>query len=434
MKAVDNPEKTGYTFLRKRPEKRTESRRGSRERWNPGMAIQEAESMSVQAKRLDHFEEGIFSSIERKVVAYQQQGREVFNLSVGTPDFHPPEQVMQVLSQAALKPENYRYTLRDYPELRQAVAEYYLRRYDTAIDGSTEVLAVHGTQEGMGHLGMALCNPGDVVLLPNPGYPVFEAGAWLGEADLQFYPMTRENHFLPRLEAIPPETWRRTKYIVTSYPSNPTGAIAPRSFYEELIAYAKRYHFYIINDNAYSDIVFTEGSGFSFLSIPGAKEVGAEFFSLSKSFNLTGARLSFFVGNRELVSALSLLRSQLDFGIFLPLQLAAVEALRVPRQYVLDQCQEYRKRRDALCNGLREAGWPVEDSQGTMFVFAKLPKRWEGRSAAFCEALVDACGVVCTPGAAFGSLGEGYVRFALVRPPQELARIAQYIGDSGLLA
>lgn len=434
MKAVDNPEKTGYTFLRKRPEKRTESRRGSRERWNPGMAIQEAESMSVQAKRLDHFEEGIFSSIERKVVAYQQQGREVFNLSVGTPDFHPPEQVMQVLSQAALKPENYRYTLRDYPELRQAVAEYYLRRYGTAIDGSTEVVAVHGTQEGMGHLGMALCNPGDVVLLPNPGYPVFEAGAWLGEADLQFYPMTRENHFLPRLEAIPPETWRRTKYIVTSYPSNPTGAIAPRSFYEELIAYAKRYHFYIINDNAYSDIVFTEGSGFSFLSIPGAKEVGAEFFSLSKSFNLTGARLSFFVGNRELVSALSLLRSQLDFGIFLPLQLAAVEALRVPRQYVLDQCQEYRKRRDALCNGLREAGWPVENSQGTMFVFAKLPKRWEGRSAAFCEALVDACGVVCTPGAAFGSLGEGYVRFALVRPPQELARIAQYIGDSGLLA
>lgn len=434
MKAVDNPEKTGYTFLRKRPEKRTESRRGSRERWDPGMAIQEAESMSVQAKRLDHFEEGIFSSIERKVVAYQQQGREVFNLSVGTPDFHPPEQVMQVLSQAALKPENYRYTLRDYPELRQAVAEYYLRRYGTAIDGSTEVVAVHGTQEGMGHLGMALCNPGDVVLLPNPGYPVFEAGAWLGEAELQFYPMTRENHFLPRLEAIPPETWRRTKYIVTSYPSNPTGAIAPRSFYEELIAYAKRYHFYIINDNAYSDIVFTEGSGFSFLSIPGAKEVGAEFFSLSKSFNLTGARLSFFVGNRELVSALSLLRSQLDFGIFLPLQLAAVEALRVPRQYVLDQCQEYRKRRDALCNGLREAGWPVEDSQGTMFVFAKLPKRWEGRSAAFCEALVDACGVVCTPGAAFGSLGEGYVRFALVRPPQELARIAQYIGASGLLA
>ena len=435
MKAVDNPEKTGYTFLRKKASREKDRiLPGFQGALDPGMAIQEAESMSVQAKRLDHFEEGIFSSIERKVVAYQQQGREVFNLSVGTPDFHPPEQVMQVLSQAALKPENYRYTLRDYPELRQAVAEYYLRRYDTAIEGSTEVVAVHGTQEGMGHLGMALCNPGDVVLLPNPGYPVFEAGAWLGEADLQFYPMTRENHFLPRLEAIPPETWRRTKYIVTSYPSNPTGAIAPRSFYEELIAYAKRYHFYIINDNAYSDIVFTEGSGFSFLSIPGAKEVGAEFFSLSKSFNLTGARLSFFVGNRELVSALSLLRSQLDFGIFLPLQLAAVEALRVPRQYVLDQCQEYRKRRDALCNGLREAGWPVEDSQGTMFVFAKLPKRWEGRSAAFCEALVDACGVVCTPGAAFGSLGEGYVRFALVRPPQELARIAQYIGDSGLLA
>ena len=389
--------------------------------------------MTIQAKRLDHFQEGIFAAIDHKVVAYQQQGREVFNLSIGTPDFAPPEQVMHVLSEAAKRPENYRYTLRDYPELRHAVADYYASRYGAQIDPETELLAVHGTQEGMGHLGMALCSPGDVVLLPNPGYPVFEAGAYFGEAEIQYYPMLRENHFLPRLEEIPEETWKRTKYIVTSYPSNPTGAIAPRAFYEELIGYARRYDFYIINDNAYSDIVFSEESGFSFLSIPGAKEVGAEFFSLSKSFNLTGARLSFFIGKRELVAALNLLRSQLDFGVFLPLQLAAIEALRVPRDYVLAQCEEYRRRRDALCGGLREVGWPVEDSAGTMFVFAKLPERWSGRSAAFCEALLDASGVVCTPGAAFGSLGEGYVRFALVRPAEELASIARRIGESGLL-
>ena len=389
--------------------------------------------MAKQATRLNHFQEGIFSAIERKVVAYQKQGREIFNLSVGTHDFHPPQQVMDVLSQESLVPENYRYTLRDYPELRQAVADYYQRRYQAQVDPDTEVLAVHGTQEGMGHLGMALCNPGDVVLLPNPGYPVFEAGAYFGEAQLEFYPMTRENRFLPQLDKIPAETWARTKYIVTSYPSNPTGAIAPRSFYQELIQYAKQYGFFIINDNAYSDIVFSEESGFSFLSLPGAKEVGAEFFSLSKSFNLTGARLSFFVGNRELVSALNLMRSQLDFGVFLPLQRAAIQALNTPREYTLAQCEEYRKRRDALCGGLREAGWPVEDSQGTMFVFAKLPPRWENNSAGFCEALVDACGVVCTPGAAFGSLGEGYVRFALVRPPEELAAIARRIGECGIL-
>lgn len=389
--------------------------------------------MAIQAKRLDHFQEGIFAAIEKKIVAYQKEGREIYNLSVGTPDLQPPKPVTDTLARAAQKPENYRYTLRDYPELRQAVADYYRRRYETEIDGDTEVLAVHGTQEGMGHLGMALCDPGDVVLLPDPGYPVFEAGAWFGQAELQFYPMTRENRFLPQLDKIPEETWRRTKYIVTSYPSNPTGAVAPRSFYQELIGYARRYGFFIINDNAYSDIVFAPEGGFSFLSIPGAKEVGAEFFSLSKSFNLTGARLSFFVGNRDLVAALHLLRSQLDFGVFLPLQLAAIEALRTPREFTLSQCQEYRRRRDALCGGLRQAGWPVEDSQGTMFVFAKLPARWEGRSAAFCEALVDACGVVCTPGAAFGARGEGYVRFALVRPPEELSAIARRIGESGVL-
>ncbi len=388
--------------------------------------------MTIQARRLDHFQEGVFAAIDRKVEAYQKQGRTVYNLSIGTPDFCPPEQVMRVISEAALRPENYRYTLRDAPELQNAVADYYARRYGVQIDPRSELLAVHGTQEGMGHLGLALCNPGDVVLLPNPGYPVFEAGAYFGEAEIVYYPIVRENNFLPKLDELPEELLRRTKYIVTSYPSNPTGAIAPRSFYEELIGYARRYGFYIINDNAYSDIVFSEQSGFSFLSIPGAKEVGAEFFSLSKSFNLTGARLSFFVGKPELVAALSLMRSQLDFGVYMPLQKAAIEALNVPRSYVEAQCAEYRRRRDALCGGLRATGWQVEDSQGTMFVFAKLPDKHPS-SAAFCEQLLDRTGVVCTPGVSFGSLGEGYVRFALVRPAEELAAIARLIGGSGLL-
>jgi LL-diaminopimelate aminotransferase len=284
----------------------------------------------------------------------------------------------------------------------------------------------------MGHLGMAICDPGEVVLLPDPGYPVFEAGAHFGEAEIVHYPLLRENDFLPVLADIPEEVYRKTKYMVVSYPTNPTGAVAPKSFYEELINYAKKYDFYIVNDNAYPDIIFTEEPGYSFLSLPGAKEVGAEFFSLSKTFDVCGARISFFIGNRELVEALSLLRSQLDFGVFYPIQKAAVAALSGPLDFVETQRMTYKNRRDALCGGLREIGWPIEDNMGTMFVFAKIPPQYQS-SEVFAALLLDKTGVVCTPGIAFGSCGEGYVRFALTQPAEVLSEVAALIGKSGLI-
>lgn len=388
--------------------------------------------MKCAAERLGHFEEGIFARLNRKATALKEAGKEVFDLSVGTPDFAPPDYVMRTVAETAMRPECYRYTLRDYPVMTEALAAYYKKRYGVDIDPKEEVVAVHGTQEGMGHLGLAICNEGDVVMLPNPGYPVFEAGAYFGGADIYYYTLLRENRFLPVLEDIPEEVFLRTRYFVTSYPSNPTGAIAPRAFYEKLIDYAKRYDFMIINDNAYSDIVFNEESGFSFLSLPGAREVGAEFFSLSKSFNLTGARLSFLVGNKDIVSALRLMRSQLDFGIFLPLQYAVKAALEGPTDFVRTQCEEYRRRRDALCDGLRRIGWNVENSEGTMFVFVRIPEGAKS-SIDFAETLLEKTGVVCTPGTAFGSLGEGYIRFALTQDADTLRKITERIGAANII-
>lgn len=382
------------------------------------------------SEKLNHFSTGIFAALDEKKNELIRQGRTIYNLSVGTPDFSPAEHVMKTVAEAVTVPENYRYSLIDSEEMLQAVVDYYKDRYDTEIS-IDEITAVRGTQEGMGHLGMAMINPGDVVLLPDPGYPVFEAGSYLGGADIYYYPLVKENDFLPVIEDIPEEVLNKVKYMVLSYPSNPVGASAPKELYVKMIEYAKKYNFAIINDNAYSDIIFDGREGFSFLSLPGAKEVGVEFFSLSKSFNVTGFRISFCIGNKSIVNALKLLRSQYDFGMAYPVQKAAIAALKGPRDNVKAQCMEYQRRRDALLNGLRKYGWDVPDSHGTMFVWLPVPAGYT--SASFCEALMDKAGVIGTPGTAFGPKGEGYVRFALTKPAEELAFIADVIGGAGIL-
>lgn len=384
----------------------------------------------IKSERLNHFSTGIFAALDEKKAELIKSGRRIYNLSVGTPDFPPAKHIMDAVSRACQEPENYKYSLVDSEEMLMAVRDYYLSRYNTEIE-MDEITGVHGTQEGMGHLGMAMLNPGDVCLLPDPGYPVFEAGSYLGGAEIYYYPLLKENDFLPVMEDIPEEILLKTKYIVLSYPSNPVGAAAPKSMYEKMIEYAKMYGFFIINDNAYSDIIFDGREGFSFLSIEGAKDVGVEFFSLSKSFNVTGFRISFCIGNRSIVEALKLLRSQYDFGMSYPVQKAATAALRGPRDMVIKQCREYQDRRDALLGGLRKYGWNVPDSQGTMFVWLPVPKGYTSDS--FCEELMDRTGVIGTPGTAFGKMGEGYIRFALVYPKEELREIADIIGRSGII-
>lgn len=383
------------------------------------------------ARRMDQFGAGIFNQLDEKRRAVEASGRKVYNLSIGTPDFSPAPHVMEALSQAARKPENYRYALSERPQLLEAVQGWYRRRYQVEL-ARDEIMAIYGSQEGLHHIALALCDPGDVVLAPNPGYPIFSMGPYLCGAHVETYPLLPENGYLPDLAAIDPALARRAKMMVVSYPLNPVAVTAPRAFYEDLVAFAQRYNIIIVHDNAYSEIVFDGREGGSFLSIPGAKEVGVEYNSLSKTYNLTGARISFVVGNAQVVERFRTLRSQIDYGIFLPVQIAAEAALNGPQDSVEAQRQQYQARRDALCGGLRSIGWDVPDSQGSMFAWAPLPQGYTD-SGAFCLELVEKTGLLCTPGVAFGPLGEGHVRFALVQPPEQIRTIVEAVRDGGIL-
>ena len=383
------------------------------------------------SQRLDRFGAEVFASLNNKLLALKAQGKTIYNMSVGTPDFKPYDHVVEALAQAAQDPEMWKYALRDLPELKQAVCDYYERRFGVSGITPSMVQSCNGTQEGVGHLGLALLDPGDTILVPDPCYPVFEAGAKIADAKLEYYPLVAEHNYLPYVAGIDPEVADRAKYMIVSLPANPVGSVGTPEIYEEIIAFAREHDLLIVHDNAYSDIVFDGEPGGSFLQYPGALEVGVEFFSLSKSFNVTGARIGFLVGREDVVSAFAKLRGQIDFGMFFPIQKAAIACLNGPRDEVEAQRLKYQERRDALCDGLEGLGWERPNAHGSMFVWAKLPG---GRtdSMAFCEELMEKAGVVVTPGASFGPSGEGHVRMALVLPPDQIALAVEAIREAGL--
>ena len=383
------------------------------------------------SKRAEAIEEGIFATLAHKKNELVEKGMEVYNFSIGTPDFQPPKHVMDAMVEACKDPENYKYAISDRPELIRAMQDFYQKRFGVRLE-TDEIMTLYGSQEGMAHVAVALCDPGDIMLAPNPGYPVFSLGPQLAGAKIETYPLYAENNFLPKFEDIPEETAQAAKFMIVSYPSNPVCSVADDAFYEELIAFAKKYNIIILHDNAYSDIIYDGREGKSFLSYPGAKEVGIEFYSLSKSYNMTGMRMSFAVGNRAIIQEFSKVRSQIDYGIFLPIQMAAVAALTGPQDAVKEQCAEYERRNKALCGGLREIGWNVPDSQGTMFVWAPLPAGYTD-SAAFTMELMEKTGMIVTPGSAFGDLGEGYVRMALVHPVPVIEKAIRKVQESGIL-
>lgn len=388
--------------------------------------------MNLQAaERMKDYEEGIFQLLNEKKEEMEKRGKKVYNLSVGTPDFEPAPHIMEAVVEAAKKPENYKYSLKEIPELVKAVMERYEKRYQVTLKPS-ELTAVYGSQEGIAHIGLSLCNPGDIVLVPDPGYPIFSVGPSLAMAKIVTYPLLKENHYLPDLKGMDEETRKKAKFMIVSYPLNPICKIAPDSFYEELISWAKENNIIIVHDNAYSDIIYDGHTGRSILYFEGAKDICVEFYSLSKSFNYTGARMGFLIGNEFLVQNFKKLRSQIDYGAFLPVQYGAVAALTGPDDMVKEQCAEYQRRRDALCGGLRSIGWDIEDSEGTMFAWAEIPDGYTD-DVDFVMELLEKAGVLCTPGSSFGKLGKGHVRFALTMPVDRIKEAVQAVADSRIL-
>ena len=384
------------------------------------------------SSRLDRFGDEVFAALNNRRVALEAEGRTIYNLSVGTPDFEPYPHVVDAVAQAIQDPQMWKYSLRDLPELKQAVCDYYVRRFGVKGITPDMVCSVNGTQEGVGVFGLAMLDEGDTVLVPDPCYPVFEAGVKIAGGELAYYPLNAEHDFLPYVEGIDPVVADRAKYMIVSLPANPVGSVGTPELYAQIIEFAREHDLLIVHDNAYSDITFDGPRGGSFLQYPGALEVGVEFFSLSKSFNVTGARIGFLVGSSDVVAAFSKLRSQIDFGMYLPLQKAAIAALTGPLDEVEHQRLTYQERRDALCDGLENLGWERPNAHGSMFVWAKLPA---GRtdSMAFCEELMEQAGVIVTPGASFGPHGEGYVRMALVLPPDGLRAAVAAIASAGIV-
>jgi len=386
--------------------------------------------MIEQAERMKGLTSAIFSQLEDLQKKAAAAGTDVIQLSIGTPDLVPAAHIIEALQNAVSCGNNYGYTLsKGKPELLTAIAQWYQNKFDVTLDPTTEVHSLIGSQEGLAHIGLCLVNPGDVVLIPDPGYPIFSAGPLVAGAELHKMCLTAANNYLPDLDAIDEDVLRRTKLMILNYPNNPLAATAPREFFEKVVKLAQRYQFVVCHDFAYSELVFDDYRPDSFMSIPGAREIGIELNSLSKTYNMCGCRVGYIVGNAEVIALLGRLKSNFDYGIFAPLQLAAIAALTGPQDCVAETAASYQRRRDIIVDGFNSIGWQVERPKASMYVWAKVPTKQS--SFDFTVDLLNNTGVAVIPGNAFGECGEGFVRIALVQPEERLveavARIKKWL-------
>ncbi len=393
--------------------------------------IERSNVMSFEcSSRMNHFQTSIFSELAAYKMKKIEEGHDMIDLSIGSPDLPPPSFVMEELAKSANNPSLYRYSLAGTTELHEAITAYYLNKYNVSLQREREVVMSMGSQDALVHLPMALVNRGDVILVPDPGYTAYAAGIALAEATPYPMPLKEENGFLPDLEQIPEAILQKAKVMILNFPGNPIPVMATKEFFEHVVAIAKKYKLIVIHDFAYSELYYRD-QPISFLSIAGAKEVGIECNSLSKSFNMAGCRIGYVVGNEAVIKTLDKLKSNLDYGVFLPIQQAAIRALTNSTNFSKEQRSVYKRRRDILMDGFHSLGWNVESPQASMFVWAKLPAHYSSKE--FTYKLMDQAGVVVTPGMAFGENGEGYVRIALVQSEEQLKRAIERIKKSGML-
>jgi LL-diaminopimelate aminotransferase len=374
----------------------------------------------VGSKRLKQLGSAIFAEIAEWKEQARSQGMDIIDLGIGSPDQPPSPIVMKALINAVSNPHNYGYPSSEGSLLfRQTVAKWYKHRFAVELDPNSEILALMGSQDGLAHLAMAITDPGDTALVPDPGYPIYSASLILAGVTAYTMPLRAENNYLPNLNDIPLEIARQAKFMLLNYPSNPLSAVADRAFFERLVEYALINEIIIVHDLAYSEMTFDGFSPLSILQIAGAKDIAVEFHSLSKSFNMAGCRLAFMVGNASVVNALRTLKSNIDYGVFLAVQEAGIAALEEDMTHEYTVAKQYERRRNLVIEGLKQAGWDIPLPKATMFIWAPIPQGWTSRQIA--REILLTTGVVVIPGDAFGIEGEGYVRIALVQNEERLA-------------
>jgi alanine-synthesizing transaminase len=375
-------------------------------------------------RRMERLPPYMFKVVDKLKIDLRHQGVDIVDLGMGNPDIPTPRHIVDKLIEAAEKPQNYRYSASaGITKLRLAISDWYKRRWGVDIDPEEEAIATIGAKEGLSHFVLATVSPGDVVFAPNPTYPIHPYSVIIAGGDLRSIPIAPDRDFFEDLLTATKQTWPAPKMLIISFPHNPTTAVVDRSFFEKIVEFCRDHHMIVIHDFAYADLVFDGYTPPSFLQIPGAKEIGVEFFTLSKSYSMPGWRVGFCVGNPRLISALRRIKSYLDYGMFQPIQIAAIIALNGPYDCVQEIVEIYRQRRDALVDGLNRAGWPIDKPKGTMFVWAKIPEPYlKMGSIEFAKMLMIKARVAVSPGIGFGQYGDDHVRFALIENPHRIGQ------------
>ena len=385
--------------------------------------------MNIYSKRLHRLPPYMLGKLKQLTHEKRQSGIDIIDLGMGNPDKPTPQHVVDKLCEAAQETRHHRYSVsRGIFNLRREVSWYYERRFGVQIDPEHEAIAVIGTKEGISHLALALIDEGDLALVPNPTFPIHIYAIVIAGGSVVSLPLREENQFVPSLTEMSRDIWPRPKVLLLSFPHNPTGAVVDLSFFEAVVDFAKKQNIIVIHDLAYADLVFDGYKAPSLMQVKGAKDIGVEFISLSKSYNMAGWRCGFAVGNRDLIDALAKIKGYYDYGIFAPVQVAAIVALRTPMDMVEANAETYRQRRDVLVEGLNRIGWKVQKPKGTMFVWAPIPEPYRHLSSMdFAMKLLDEAEVCVSPGAGFGHNGEGYVRIALVENEDRIRQAVRQI-------